>query len=574
MVKIKSMLFSYLEKKCNKSCKKENMLAYITKFNLNRIFLQELKNIDINAYDDAMLLIENQKEKNENFLKEIKTLSDLAVRNKIKLVFLKGFFLGRDIYDPPYVRKSNDIDMLVDIRDLKLMDSILKEVGYVTYREDYHINTLSNTLKYKTIQNDITHIVPYQKKIETDGIETIIYIDLHINPLHEMPLLLKEEPESILFRAARECYEPMDIEVWVLELHDRLVHLLGHFTRDYYLDFRKHLRWNIEYVMRLSLIHDIALLIEKYKTSIEWNNILERAKFMGQMEYVVFAISVLNAIYNELIPEEILQKIKAHITPQCDIKDYRKRLIAVATREDIDALIFNDSNRTGNRLLQLMRKDIPIQNCFNATINKKNNIELKKVFYNKNNMEILDDSILQANPFYKNSNDFKGTSEVTWTSSSVIVKIQLDLNNYFNEENFKQICVSFARDETSTCFDEFEVTDGNDFFSTAKSFYFNPYKDTIDKTLRLQIGKNQFVVLQKDDFLFESDTKNIFIKLIIPWFEIKIKPYILRIIDIQIACDFHCSEEDDVYTARQILCADGCNDFYPLPTEFARIQLI
>ena len=63
-------------------------------------------------------------------------------------------------------------------------------------------------------------------------------------------------------------------------------------------------------MIRLNLLYDIALLIRKYKSEIEWETIINRAVLWNQYGEVLLALKIYNEIFPNDLPDWIFQNLK------------------------------------------------------------------------------------------------------------------------------------------------------------------------------------------------------------------------------------------------------------------------
>ncbi|MBT2616219.1 MULTISPECIES: nucleotidyltransferase family protein [unclassified Bacillus (in: firmicutes)] len=77
---------------------------------------------------------------------EIERISRVVFENEISTLFLKGPILAADLYGGISQRTSSDVDILVNIDDLKKIESLLIQMGYV---KDEYIQTVLNDWKWR-----------------------------------------------------------------------------------------------------------------------------------------------------------------------------------------------------------------------------------------------------------------------------------------------------------------------------------------------------------------------------------------------------------------------------------------
>lgn len=93
---------------------------------------------------------------------EMDSVNQVFSENEIRLIFLKGPVLAKDLYGDLSLRTSCDLDFLIPIEDLKKADSILINLGYE--KDDYILTVLGD---WKWRHHHITYIHP-DKKIKLE----------------------------------------------------------------------------------------------------------------------------------------------------------------------------------------------------------------------------------------------------------------------------------------------------------------------------------------------------------------------------------------------------------------------
>jgi len=132
-------------------------------------------------------------------------------------------------------------------------------------------------------------------------------MDCHVSLFHSIPNKVKNM-KAITNRFEEQILD--GIKIQVLEIHDRLLHLVAHFTKEI---FRCDVRWYItgeryfdnDYCVKLPLLFDIALMIDKYKTKIDWELLKQRALKLCCQDELFIVLRILKEIYPDLIDTNI-----------------------------------------------------------------------------------------------------------------------------------------------------------------------------------------------------------------------------------------------------------------------------
>ena len=201
---------------------------------------------------------------------ESKRLSSLFERSQIDLIFLKGPFLGEELYGSLSLRTSGDLDILVGRDKLERAEQILLEDGYV---KDEYIETLLGDWKWR--HHHFSYIHP-EKKIKTE-----LHWKLNPGPVPEPPF-------SDLWKRRKECSGSFQSQFRLGE-EDLFVFLIMHGARH---------GWS-----RLRWLHDIARLIERDRINYEKLNQLLKKYHLGHISGQ--ATILVSSLFHTMIPAEL-----------------------------------------------------------------------------------------------------------------------------------------------------------------------------------------------------------------------------------------------------------------------------
>ena len=93
---------------------------------------------------------------------EMENLNSLFFKKNVRVLFLKGPTLSQDLYGDVSLRTSNDLDILISIKDIYIAEKILIAEGF---EKDDYIETVLNDWKWR--HHHITFIHP-QKRIKVE----------------------------------------------------------------------------------------------------------------------------------------------------------------------------------------------------------------------------------------------------------------------------------------------------------------------------------------------------------------------------------------------------------------------
>lgn len=157
---------------------------------------------------------------NLKFFEELISKTDAA---GIKIAGLKGIVYNASIY-PLNARKSNDLDVLVKEKDLKIFDAIMRDMGFIQSLDGGRTEA---SRREKMIQLMNYHdLVPYFKRVELPYFEAYrVDVNFHFDSKdHDIT-------EAILEDGLQD-YSGNGFTVRGLNKHTHLLHLCVHFYRE------------------------------------------------------------------------------------------------------------------------------------------------------------------------------------------------------------------------------------------------------------------------------------------------------------------------------------------------------
>lgn len=312
-LKVDDCLDHFLDIYKKKLCRKD-FLSLLCEYGVERLYIDEFEQ-ETEEYLRICNNINIQNEKIQIVEKEIEKLSTIFDRVNISLVTLKGVTLAYEIYKENLgMRKSRDIDIFVSPKDIEKTLDILGDNGYCVRNTGEKVSRCLCE-KYQNKMLSSIHFTAFEKSFLVNGETIKIPMDCHISIVHVV------ENRDILMNQMVERAESIrlkDNPVRILELHDRILHLISHMMKEY---FRNRIRWNIngekhiykELRFPLNLLHEIARMIELNNERIDWGVLVDRAQKYSLNDEFWGAMKLLNNIYYHLIPRNIINSINENI---------------------------------------------------------------------------------------------------------------------------------------------------------------------------------------------------------------------------------------------------------------------
>lgn len=191
----------------------------------------------------------------------------------IRVICLKGPALARQLYGDIALRHIMDIDLLVDLQDVKKIHQLLTRQGY----ETGHPELFSSSLHWEVFKRS-KHHVPYFHKGKSLSLELHfrLFKNIHVFPNRELKAW--DHPQSLVYAG---------VTLHTLSKIDNVLFLFVHGSiHKWYL-----LKW----------LTDIAQL--SFSQSIDWEKLSARAKETGLLRPVLQGLLLINRLFDIPLPD-------------------------------------------------------------------------------------------------------------------------------------------------------------------------------------------------------------------------------------------------------------------------------
>lgn len=339
-----------------------DIIRGIYTYQCERLFQQYICFHNVSSRERFSIINAEQAMRNSIFREEIKNLSRAFDEHGLPLIHLKGISLLDDLYcfkDAHMLRKINDIDILISFEYLEESLDLLGELEYYVISTGKRVSKQILQDYLQTIRSRNIHFPEFGKMVINEGALFVIKMDCHISLFHT-----NTNKEQIMKKIVSRCEKRMlgKQTINVLELHDRIIHLIAHFTKEV---FRCHIRWYLtgercidgDYGIRLPLLLDIALLIDKYKDNINWNIILERAMELYCQDEVFAVLSLMKEIFYHLRIDEKIYSSRDNEKLYFHFK-YSGMFYALKWAvEDPTFILYNTFSKISERIIHQSRRN-------------------------------------------------------------------------------------------------------------------------------------------------------------------------------------------------------------------------
>ena len=287
-------LFNFLTDTCE--LKGKDFINAIQASRIETIIKEEVLAYDKDAIDYDVLEADDEKKINA-YLGEIAKIIKCSEEKNIKVIFMKGIFLAAQLYDNVITRRGRDADVLIDIQDFFEFESILVEMGYVRRGQEY---TLEN---YKELLEE-NHAV-YDRFVDN----VWCTFEVHTSILNPSYIYIDKTKDYIESAKKIKC---CGMNPYFLDIDHNIVFLLMH----YYKHFSKRfhfLMFGGDVAAKLFNLHDMAILISKYRDRIDWKKVLELCIEMKVCKFVLYTIQCIEEVYGDIFNSELKKGLQDKI---------------------------------------------------------------------------------------------------------------------------------------------------------------------------------------------------------------------------------------------------------------------
>lgn len=531
--------------------------SQIKRFSVGNILWEDVKKLDLLDYCDCCDRIILQRIRDILFEKEIFKLIDSSVLKGPKLVCLKGIFLSYDLYHPKESRESFDIDLIVNFKDIGETFKVLGECGY----KRAYCSTEKDTSMLEPDKDDLSLLlhkhIEFVKDVEFLNCIIPVIIEVHIN--FATPEYLQIDSGPILSRAVKIDFKGHD--VWLLELHDRLIFLFIHYIENFSENIARVLMGKNVQIPKLQLLHDMALFIDKYTNEISWDTILTRTNEWGICNRLILLFKLIERMYPGRIPDRIVEKLRNNNIREDSFQEFLfKKLLEV----DADYIFFKDLKAVLSGIFSLeMLKGQNIACKYSQDAICSENLEEFIIDEYSKNMPKGCHTYLSSGVKPKSSLECSAKGRISWCEDTFNISIRVYDDNLVFAEN----CIDFsmkAQDGIEVIF----LTDA----VSMHQFGLIPTKFNNDVIVNVVYCKNGSF-LSKDSYSSKINVLNdgYEVYLSLPWKYLGIEVYAGLVLGIDIAIN-NCEKSASPRKTRLALSSGG-TDWYNV-TSFSKICLI
>lgn len=248
-------------------------------------------------------MFERNVQKNRVFKCFVKEIANIFNKVDFKYVLLKGAYLSTVLYDDG-MRTSNDIDILIQEKDIQACQMILENNGFIQgYIEDKKIRPATRREIVMSRMN-YGETVPFLKKIEDEILEIDINFSLDFKPEQGVSRVeqLLEKRELVTFE---------DSAYYTLNQYDFFIHLCCHLYKE-----ATTINWvQMGRDLQLYKFSDINLFFRRVLTELDIDTLVKRIKEYQTEEECYYTVVNASKIYPQIAELDFYANLVQDIKP-------------------------------------------------------------------------------------------------------------------------------------------------------------------------------------------------------------------------------------------------------------------
>lgn len=209
---------------------------------------------------------------------ELRQVLSVLQSEGIELILLKGIYLASAVYEQIGLREMSDVDVLAHPSDLPRVVEIMTDLGYAP------VHPIFLDVTFQTMQ----HLPPMEKK----GVASF---ELHWN-VSSPGLRHSIEIEDLWKHAVP--VQMVGFHALVFALEDLLLHLCVHASHQH------------QFSSGLRPLCDIAEIIHRFNSAIDWQTFVERAIVRNWQRGVYLTLRLAKEMIDADVPASVLEKLQ------------------------------------------------------------------------------------------------------------------------------------------------------------------------------------------------------------------------------------------------------------------------
>lgn len=289
---------------CSKNANWITILGYLSYHRVAGLAYEKINNLNIRLLDFPVffatyMINEAQKIRTIEQNKWIQKISEELICNNIRHAFLKGAVLSNSLFSYGS-RASNDIDILINKKNIDDVTLILNKLGFIQGKYEYKKNIIQAATpeEINTCINTIGETIPF---IKLSDIPTMKTIDVDINFSLDWNPNIDEKTIKLFLDNTILIKDNFNNSFYSLDYKHNFIELCMHLYKDSALiDIIQKRK-----VLDLYKFVDIYYFIKKYYDYLNIDELYGEIEKNGLEKYVYFAVSYVTKLFPDSKNEKI-----------------------------------------------------------------------------------------------------------------------------------------------------------------------------------------------------------------------------------------------------------------------------
>lgn len=281
------------------------ILGFISYHRIAGFVFQKINNINIRLFEfpvffSTFMINQSQCTRNQYQFNEIKIIANSFNKNDVEYIFLKGAILNQYIFKNG-ARASNDIDILINKKNIKKASTILYSLGYT---QGIYNSITDNIIPFKNSDLNISlktrgETCPFVKVVNEPALKTID-VDLNFS-LDWTANYNQKLIDRVLKNRKKIVFNETDY-IYFASFEDNIIELCTHLYKDMaLLDIVKKRK-----VFDLYKLLDIYYFFNIYYDEVNFDDLMHNIELFNSEKPVYFALAYLVEIFDDFRKEKIL----------------------------------------------------------------------------------------------------------------------------------------------------------------------------------------------------------------------------------------------------------------------------
>ena len=226
--------------------------------------------------------------RNTILFQELERILQISSEQNLSVILLKGAVFAHSLYGDIGMRPMSDLDILLHKDDLETGVAALLQLGY--YEPVLH--------QREMLKKEVAHDI-HLRQVDPPQ------VDVEVHWLLVAGEGFRQKVDMNWFWSEALPHEGRQSNVYVLSPTANLLYLCVHLAYQHGMGMAG-LLWYL----------DIARYLVKYGGQVDWEKLIRQAEFAQWSAAVYYTLVALQEKFGTTLPEGVLEKLKANITPQ------------------------------------------------------------------------------------------------------------------------------------------------------------------------------------------------------------------------------------------------------------------